>query len=416
MHPASKLASPATVIARVQRPGQVARAAAGVLLLLPLVAVAQMAPYAVGVTQSVSREDNLFKSVAGSEVGDWVSSTSLIGEYVQQIGRQKVFAAATVSVLRYRNNDQLNANVYRLESKVDWSTVGLLTGTAGGDVSLKPYEYGQAGELPIDNRNLERNEHLFLTAKLGGITELTFLGGLDLLNRSYSNPLFDSAELRQLAVDLGAQYQPNPDLTMGAKLRRTEGRQPKLLPVGDRSRRVDVQLFSRWQVTGASGLDANLGFTQDDHTVLSDRSFWNGSVQWTWRPTGRLTLVSGLRRDASDSFTAPQGDASRVLGTSLRNTVDLSATWQVSSKVQWTGLIQHGVRDFSSASLLGSGSGKDTYRTLRTGLSYELTRNLLLGCEYVGEQRRVSDADGLVADSRPYDASKFSCNAEFWLR
>lgn len=375
---------------------------------------AQMAPFAVGATLAMEHQDNLFRASPGAEVGDWRTTATVQGSFDQEIGRQRVKATAELSANRYRNTDRLNNEGYQLEAQWLWSTVGLWSGVLGADLSSRLYDYGLEGETPTDRRNLERTERAYLRASVGGVTTLTFDGSLDVLKRSYSLASFAPNELEQATASAGVSYRPNPDLRLGLTASYTDGSQPDYTPAeADEFTRADVRLRMQWQVTGASGVDVDLGYSADRHTLQSDRSFVNGGVRWNWKPTGRLNVSTGLRRDGSNSALAFQDTDARIVGTSLITALDLTADWEVTAKIKASGRLVRETRRFSSDVVGVGSSGSNRVWSAQLGLDYAITRNLSLGCDVSQQQLRT---EGTAGASRPFDLTTVGCSAQFWLR
>ena len=388
------------------------------------IAHADLSPYALSLSETLSHQSNVFPGAAlrGSESrSDWISSTELLGQFDQTFGRDRVQLAAAWDLNRYRQNRALDHDGYRASGEVDWSIVGDLSGAFGADSSARLYRYGLEGEqLSSAARNIETTNHVFSRAQLGGNGLWTLLAGFEGVQLNYSDTAFAPNEQRQWSLDGGARYQAGPDLSATTTVRYTRGRYPYFAsPLGadDYTLRT-VEEAARWQAGSASVLDMTLGRTRERHDILPSRDYWNGQVRWTWAPPTHLRLVLELGRDAGSTDNSPVASLSApasVTSRSLNNRAHANLGWELSSKISASAALQFVERRYADIAV-GSGttSGSNRTHSLTLALRYQPTQAVGLGC---GASREVRTTDAVLASLLPaYATNTVYCSGQLSIR
>src|SRR5437867_4294638 len=290
------------------------------LPLLPLVAClglvastgarAEPNPYYIGASETITHDNNVLRSCDNGatdlgcpagvpKIADTISTTSLLAGFDQPISRQRLHADATLSANRYKNRSDLNNNGYHVDTGWDWATVGNLSGTLTALLNRQLAQYSLSDAITALNAlNMETSRQYAATAALGGVTKLTFEAGANRREVDYSNAAWASLEYRQNVGTLGVKYLPTDLLTLGIGGRETRG---EYNPTGASIdyRRHDIDFTALWAASGASTLDARLSYGRQTYDTVTQRNFSGatGSLQWRWRPTGKLNLNTLLLRD-----------------------------------------------------------------------------------------------------------------------
>jgi hypothetical protein len=198
----------------------------------------------------------------------------------------------------------------------------------------------------------------------------------------------------------------------------------------DRFTQRSLELATGWQPSGASRLEARIGSGQTQYPRGGDRDFDNvsGSLNWTWRPTGKLTAYTGLSRErGQDNYPTfvrvpagfflvdlPAVQANLRTIETLRGQLD----WAASAKVGVSASLQYARRDVSVRTrtvlddvLRGSAEGIDQTTIVSLGARWSAMRWAQLGCDLRHEKRRATGnvTDGLTGTS-------LSCSAQATLR
>lgn len=377
-------------------------------------AQAQLAPFGISISETITHQDNVFRSVASQRISDWLSTTSVQGTFDQSFGRQRFKANAGVDVGQYKGLSQMNHTGYRLGGEFDWSTVNNLSGSLGANSSQRLYRYGIEGTTPFAGKNIETTNHVFSRAQLGGVARWTLLGGVDFTDRSYSVASFAANEVNQWSADLGARYQASPDLSFTLSGRQTEGEFPKATTTAsDGFSSSSLGLGVNWQASATSNINLTVGYSTEDHDLQASRSFMNGSARWNWTPSGRLKVSAGLRRDSSGNTALVPGEASSaatpsLLSQSINTSADLSVTWELTSKISLVSGMQQAENSYSALSVAGKPTaGTATSRLYSLGARYKVTRTIDLGCSASREERTADSA--IVTVIPGYTANTLTC-------
>jgi len=394
--------------------------ALAVALTLPGTAMAETNPYYVGVTQAIGHDSNIKKAPGGSPFveSDMYSSTGLVAGFDQPIGRQRVYANASVRRNAFQDFKNESNTGYGLAAGLDWSSVEHLSGNLllGANRSLS---YGTTSQA-VSDQNIEKNNQLAARVQYG-LAELTALeANYSHREVRYSSATYSSSNLDQNALSLGAKHSLGGQLTIGAAVRATRGH----YTVYDFDRN-DIDLTANWVATGASTLSARLSYgRQDNSGATPDFSGVTGQLNWVYRPTGKLSFVTTLSRDTGaesgffEYFDA-QNQFTKATGATQYNRVttalSVSANYAVTAKINANALVRNARRSFDGigAGLLGPipFTGSDNLTVMTFGVTYEPTRNWLLGCS-ASRESRTQNGTGSYA----YGSTGASCSAQFVIK
>jgi hypothetical protein len=383
--------------------------------LVPVLTLAAMTlpvlagPYSMSLSQSVTRESNLLRVEEGQAVPDTLSrsdtvwTSTLQGGIDQPIGRQRVFGNASLRHSRFANNRVYDNSGYQLSAGAEGSTVERLSGSVGVTLqrSLARFSNDEVGVLT--RSNIERTQQVESALRWGVDTRLAAEAMLNWRRVDFSAPEFASREFRQGGAYLGLRHTLSGALSASIGLRQSRGVYPNFRRLDDT--RFEADHFQRRELEmkisanpgGSSSIDARfgLGRTRYDNATSRDLSGPFGSLDWSWRPTGRLRLQAFWSRSPSqDSYFTNtlfgRGTLSydRV-ATSLQLRTDYALTAKTSLSATWGWTDRSMVRSIE----LGGGTLGDLRSDDRTwqyalGLRWRPTRTLLFGLDLSGDQRR----------------------------
>lgn len=378
-------------------------------------------PYYVGASQSVARESNLFRGVAGVTVSDTVSVTSLLAGLDQPIGRQRLFADAALRAGRFSDNSQLNYTGGSLFAGADWEAAESLSGrlSYSTDRTLAPTGL-DLGVTPTE-RNMQTTQEFALRGQSSRVAQFSVEAGFVHRALDYTLAAANDLEFKQDTGSIGLRYRPSGGLTLGFTVRRTEGSYPfaALNDQPDDFKRDDFDLSALWVATGASTITARLSRTREKHATLLERdvSGNTGAISWNLKPTGKLNLTLDYIRDTGAESTFI-GGASGGTATPVVNSSPRAATWQLRGDYEVTGKIQALVfvrrlqRDLVN-NVTPPGVGEDTLVETRLGLNWTPLRSVLVGCSVGREERDASDSALANVLSSSYSATTVRCLAQF---
>lgn len=402
----------------------------------PALAQASDRPWYVGGSQEFAHESNVLGAPRGAERSDTISTTSLIGGVNTRLGRQVLFADVDLNTTRYNRLDDRNSDGYGLNLGLDWSTIERLSGTVRLNSRQRQTPFGTAGIVQTSVSNVEKTNELQAIGRIGAASLLTAEIGLGWRSADFEAPEFAQREYRQQRAGLGLIYRPSDILSLrgGVQGARTDYNNADV-----KATTKGVFLGARWVPTGLSTVNAQLEYSRENATAITDgfRGV-TGNVSWAWQPTGRLALTTTLARvtgrdavllattgllDASQATTstaAPAAPGTTTPPTAapgptaptpaaptaanfsrVSNQLSVSAGYQLTGKVNLSAGLSTADRRFDDI----TGGGKDRETGLSLGARWEALRTVNVGCDLGYTER---DAD--TAASTDARNSRFGCS------
>jgi Putative beta-barrel porin 2 len=387
--------------------------AAGCGLLCAASVLAQTAapaaerPWYVGLNQDFTHTSNVLGSTSGSEVSDTISTTSLLGGVNTRLGRQRLFADATLNTTKYRQIDARDANGYNLNLGMDWSTVERLSGTVRIGAQQRQTDFGGSGIAQVSLSNIEKTQDVDAVARLGSEALLTYEVGVGWRKVDFGAPEFATGAYTQQRGNMGLVIRPSGLLTVRTGL---QGSRTDYDASNARAKSAGVYLGATWVPTGISTVTADLNYSREGATAVSDGfKGFTGSLAWLWRPTGLVTTTATLSRatgrdagflrstDANNNPTVTANNFSQVT-----NRLSLSAIYELTGKVSLTGAVDVSERDYGA--LLGA-SGKDRETGLSLGARWAALRTVNVGCDL-----SYTDRNNISAANTDAKINRFGCN------
>lgn len=400
---------------------------AAALLLAGLPAQAQNSPFYIGARQTFTHDSNVYRTPDGTS--DWISSTGIVAGLDKQISRQRVRANLGYDWNRYRDQERLNHNSGNALVRLDWETLGNLSGDL---------QFGHQQQLyrdylnPTDaqNKTVVRNTDALFNARLGVVTTWTLEGGVFANRTRYRGALAGAGDMNYEGVRAGVRYNPRSQLSFGIGVRRAEGEYPNAGSASDFTRE-DVDLVLTWEPTGTSRLDGWIARSRWDYEQAASRnnSLTTGSLRYLYRPGGRWNLEALVKRDdnagqygidrlaiVNNQIVALQGQA---IDTRVVNTYALAGTYELTGKTRLNASLQRVDRRLDN-SLTRTGApaaevltARDRTHSASIAATWDATRNISVSCGLSHAKRSV--ADGSAALTYPYSVNLANCSAQVAL-
>ena len=387
-------------------------------------AQAETTPLYYGGSLNLSHVSNLYRVSEGANSDD-VATVSLLGGIDQHLGRQRVYADASVQTNRYRKNGTLNNYGYNLKGGLDWSTIERLSGTlsAGSSRNLATYNIG-SGINPVFEKNIETNDRLDAVVRLGLVTKFTLEGTAGLNRRRFSLIEYAKLEFDQNRYSLGLFYRPSADLRLGLAGRRTNTDYPRYTitsaplvkpPTFSAAKfeRNDVDLTTDWTLSGRSALSARLSSGRQTRAEGPSNTFsgLTGQLTWRWQPTSRWNISTSVSRDTGLESTLFQTGASSTNYEQDRITkaLQISADYELTGKVFLSASANLANSDRKTALAANSVPDYDKDKAFNLGARWMYSRGITLGCQAGWNSRDSSTANYV------YDATNFGCYGQLLI-
>ncbi len=262
------------------------------LCLATGLARADLEPFSVGASETISHDSNIYRVDDQDHPSDWYSTTRLNGAVNQSLGRDQLVGTAAVDYTAYRakRDHGLDSVGYQGALRLDWSTIGDLSGSIGADADRRRHIYGFDDVSGSDNaRNLETDSHAFAKVSLGGQSRWNIFAGFDATRRRFSLDTYAVNDEQQWTQSLGTTYSTSPDLSFGVTGSYMRGTYPNYPDSANFSSR-SVSATTRLTASGNSSFNASVGYTTEDSDLQSPLRFVNGSLSWNWTPPSKFAV------------------------------------------------------------------------------------------------------------------------------
>ncbi len=389
-------------------------------LLVNGVAHGEANPYYVGASQSVTHESNVFK-VPGREHpdSDVVFGTSIFGGVDQSIGRQRVFANASVQNNSYNRLSRLDFIGYDVMAGFDWATVERLSGslTYARHEGQGDFSRPEAASI-TSGKFVETTEQVAASINYELITDLGLKGGVERRKVQSSNQGSTSSDLTSDVARLGLRYRLGDSLSVGGGGRITREKHPGSLIFRRSNTRRDLDLTTDWTPTALTSVNARIsvGNGSSSQSGRGSSSKVTGSLGARYSPTGRLSFDGSFSRDTGTETTflnAANSAAAGVGGVNVdtnrvTESINLRVTYLLTSKISLSG--NYNRSDGSYGTLLASNTD-NTVDHYGLSAQYDVARNLSLGCGFQYESR-----SGSSLTVRSYSSNTANCSVRYTLK
>ena len=391
-------------------------------------ASAQANPYYIGANQAFSYNSNLYSS-RSNELSSWYSTTSIVGGFDQPVGRQRFYGSGNFGYNYFFNEDarSLNSNSFGVNVGWDWQTIERLSGTARFASNQSLVYYDIAGGLPnAREKNIQNVSELDLTGRYGISPDIGLNLGYTYRKVNFSLPQYAYNEYNQNVGSIGLSYGSHGIWTYGAAFRFTRTEYPFYphpLPsreLGDTGDGKNFDFTIRWVPSALSTVNVRLSYSDINYDINQAQDFrgFNGSLSWTWLPTGKIrsTLTFIGAPGYASTFYAFVGEPVRVDNSRFTRTVRWNASYLATGKTSFTASLDL-TKDYLEQTIFSkTQQGSDLVTIGSVGVSYAPTRNSLLACNVSYTDRSVSENAERYAMSYPYSSTMFSCSGQLVLQ
>lgn len=394
----------------------VAAAAATLLHTLPARADGETSPFYLGGSAGLTHVSNIYRLSSANQLvdqpnSDDVTTLSLLAGIDKPLGRQRIYGDATVRRNAYRRDSSLDNTAYALTGGLDWAAADKWSGALTLRASRNLAQYNPSTQVEqITVKNIERNEQAQFLARYGAAGRLSLEGGVGYQLRNYSAAAYQLLNYEQGSAFAGLVWRSSGALRFGLTGRATDGRgyaRILVFVLPNDYKRKDLELSASWQPSGASTLDARIGYSRIDNAsaAIGNYSGLTGRLAWKWQPTAKLQLNTVLSRDTVQENYLGATGSSGAEANRVTDSLQLNAIYALQPKL----MLDAG----ASVALLrrsGLSVGDDNSQSYSLGLRWLPTRHSQLGCQ-ITRDKRTSDFATLN-----YSASSYGCYGQLTLK
>ncbi len=357
---------------------------------------------------------------------DTVSSTGVKVFLDKSYGRQQYTASVLGVFQRYKNQKDYDNDGYQIDLGLS-SEIG-----ARGLVSLE-HDAGKTLQ-DVSGQGLTRYRETLTTrstrlnGRYGLYGKWGLSGALNSDEVKYSNR--DFQDQTTSGARLGLRYSPSDLLYFDLGLRKSESQRDKYpffyndgglskLSIGEKVDRTDINLVTRWVVTGYSILNAEISATNENYNKDNARDFdgFTGRATWQFTPRGKVSYSFALTRDTNNAGGYTNTDpilgllalenSQKRLTTGLQGTANWAATSKISANLGFTWRKLEEEEQDRARDRITRTAG--SYRSASVGLKYVPSRWLSFNCNVSSYKR-----SGTVL-AVGYSGETYACTAGFVL-
>jgi len=341
---------------------------------------------AQGIFGSDQRSDNIYTTFIG-------------GSLDKLIGRQRLKMDATLNNVRFEHFSQLNNNGGNLGASLYWTLTDDLTGSLDKSRTRAMPGYRDQ-RTPVKNMQTVDNE--FFTADLRVQPSWHLEGVVNQISSSNSAQVNQTTNSTMDAYSLGVRYTPLSGNYIGLKNTWSKGQYPNFQFVAgslvdNGFNQDDAALEAGWTLSGISKISAVLAHTERTHRNVPERNFsgWTGNFSWDWALTGKLFMVTRIRREIG-----AQNDL--LASYALTEAYSLTPTWTPTAKTSLRLNFEQAKRKFLGdpvAALNSLPKRNDTQKTLSLTATYQASQSLVLSLSATKETRDSNYANYSYKDN-----------------
>ena len=391
-------------------------------------AQAETSPYYIGVSQGFGYMSNLY-STQNDPISSALSTTSLVGGFDQPVGRQRFYGSANVGYNYFFNDEvrNLDNTSYGLNLGWDWQTIERLSGTLRLTANQSLVYYNIAGTpSSTGEKNIQNVGEFDFTGRYGISPDIGLNLGYTYRKVNFSAEVYADEEYNQNTGRVGLTFGKTAIWAIGTwyRYQRTEYPfYPHPFPsteLGDTGDGNNFDVTIKWIPNGLSTVDARLSYSDISYEVNKARDFdgFNGSVSWTWLPTGKTKSVLSFigAPGYTSTFYAFVGAPVQVNNSRFARTLRWNVTYLATGKTSFTAGVNV-TKDYLTQTIFSNTQeGSDLISTATLGLTYTPTRSSQLSCNASYSNRSVSDNAERYGMSYPYHAASIMCTGQLVLQ
>ncbi len=286
----------------------------------------------------------------------------------KDISQQNIFVNANVSKSIYSTFSALNSDSNEITARWKWHLNDHLDGV------LEQYRLATAvpfNDYRGQNSTLYTQDTTTFDAKWKFHPSWQIHSELQRYQINYDALLFSAANRTEDAEEVGIDYLPKTDSSVGVQYRHVRGDLPTLQNVGiflfqNSYDQNEFKANVNYVFSAKTNMQFLGGIVDRKYDEISARDFTGfnarGTVQWV--PTGKTLLsLTGWREigaltDVTATYTLNRG-------------ISANASWYTTSKITLQGNVSYETRDFVGDAFISTIQRNDSYRNASLGIVYK---------------------------------------------
>ena len=365
---------------------------------------AKLTPF---VEETLTTDDNVFRISGGVNPATVIGSSSRADTYrttsfgvaaEMPVSLQRFVANLTFNTTRYQRFSQLDSNGHDLRASWLWQAGKDLAGELGYSDSASLASFAELIDTTTTPDRLTVRQE-FVKGTWAVTPHWQLRGAGDHLEQRNSDPATQVNDVNIDGVEAALNRLSKAGNSLGVSTRVERAHFPVPEPLsnisavyGNDYRQYSVGPTLDWTISGVSHLAVRASQVSRHYDQLSQRDF-NGQIaraEYTWTPTGKLSLTAFAQRDISPNEYI-RSDLVLLRGFGLR------PAWQMTPKLGLSADFEVVVRSYRAdvAQALGLlGQRDDRVHTMSALLSYQPLRSLTVQASLLHETRSSNVAFG----------------------
>ena len=284
----------------------------------------------------------------------------------------------------YQNNDILDFNANNYKVAWLWSLTPYLTGTLSADRTSNLIGFS---DFRSRTQNIRTEENRVFDLDWSPHANWHFLAGLSQIESQNTQNFNQDPSSKSDIVQVGGRYVFPSTAYIELVYKDRNGnfgrRAPiaaNLLDTGFEDQSEELKFF--WPVSGKSRITSNFGRISRKHDNFEQRDFSGnfGGITYIWDATGQVSISTGFTRTIN-SF---QSDTSNYV---VNDSLFVTPSWQISSKLYLSGKAQVGTRMFKGDGPVSLFEREDDTRLYSLSLNWAPRTSVVFGVSLLKDQR-----------------------------
>jgi exopolysaccharide biosynthesis operon protein EpsL len=352
--------------------------------------------------ENVLWDSNIFRldDRTGNVRRDTISTTSVGITGNIPVSLQTFQFAYTYFQTRYRDASELDFNGHTARAAYLWAITPRLTGDVGYGESQALGSFSQF--IGDRTKDVIKTRQVYANAVWMATPSWRVNGAAGYSDQEHSDPTRKLFDIETTTGEAGITYVTAKDNRIGIAARGERGK-PKQTPnvlaggVDNTYRQYGLGVVGHWGVAGHSMLDGRAEYTRREYDNDPRRDFSGPTLRLshTWTPTGKLEVVSTVRREISPIEEVQSSNFVLVKGISVK------PKWNATDKTTVTGVAEYAIWNYR-ADLQNAASYEHRVRSFGAGAVWRPSPRFTFQAGYLHEKRKSSLA---LAD---YDVDLFT--------
>jgi len=317
-------------------------------------------PLKFRVLGGITYDSNLFRlsddadaqsTLGTSDKSDLILRIGAGGKYELRKSRQKFIAEINVSEYKFKEFDDLDNTSNDLRGEWQWQ----LGNDWSGNLGLSHRRYLESfSNFQLYLRDMVDQDRLYGSANYLLSSRLKFTLDADRYDTEHGEQTRNTLDSKINNMAFTVNWVTPAQNTIGLKYRTADANLPNpgtigTTPVSNSYNEDELSVVATWTLTGASQINARLGYTKRNFDEVSARNFSDPTWRLTylWRPSGKAGLEVATWREVSE-FQDLSSNYVSVTGLSI------APTWSLTPQVALRGRIAYETRDYAGDPGLGA--------------------------------------------------------------